>query len=271
MKRSAFTLIELLVVIAIIAILAAILFPVFATAREKSRAANCASNEKQILLGMTQYSQDFDDMYPCTGGSGGGQVMTSWDMQILPYMGQTTVLKNGWAAQNPQVFACLDDQIVRTNQNVSPFSKPRSYAMPDNLRNASYYYGGPDYKLKSGMCGWKDSSVSPAQFHPHAAADVVIPAGTLILVENFAASNEYGNAQGTDTVSGALKSVCNSTAPVQDLTNPSLAAHSGGWNYGFVDCHVKWLRPEQTLGKTATCMNATYPDNKGMWTLDPND
>src|ERR1700709_1970798 len=63
-RHSAFTLIELLVVIAIIAILAAILFPVFAKAREKARQTSCLSNEKQISLGILQYIQDYDEMFP---------------------------------------------------------------------------------------------------------------------------------------------------------------------------------------------------------------
>ena len=63
-KRAAFTLIELLVVIAIIAILAAILFPVFAQAREKARQSSCLSNEKQIGLAIMQYVQDFDETFP---------------------------------------------------------------------------------------------------------------------------------------------------------------------------------------------------------------
>src|SRR5688500_11950554 len=69
-KNKGFTLIELLVVIAIIAILAAILFPVFAQAREKARQSVCLSNSKQIGMGATMYAQDYDDRLPDTGWGG---------------------------------------------------------------------------------------------------------------------------------------------------------------------------------------------------------
>jgi prepilin-type N-terminal cleavage/methylation domain-containing protein len=62
--RKGFTLIELLVVIAIIAILAAILFPVFAKAREKARQTSCLSNEKEIALAILMYTQDYDEKFP---------------------------------------------------------------------------------------------------------------------------------------------------------------------------------------------------------------
>jgi prepilin-type N-terminal cleavage/methylation domain-containing protein/prepilin-type processing-associated H-X9-DG protein len=92
MKRG-FTLIELLVVIAIIAILAAILFPVFAKAREKARQSSCLSNNKQIGLAVMQYAQDYDEHLPRTYYSppAGNQ---HWAMVVLPYI------------RNNQVFDC---------------------------------------------------------------------------------------------------------------------------------------------------------------------
>src|SRR6478736_2020079 len=85
----AFTLIELLVVIAIIAILAAILFPVFAQAREKARATACLSNLKQLALGWLMYSQDYDEAYPMSAQldqSDPNASMVFWLEMIEPYI-----------------------------------------------------------------------------------------------------------------------------------------------------------------------------------------
>ena len=87
-KAKAFTLIELLVVIAIIAILAAILFPVFARARENARRSSCQSNLKQIGLGVIQYTQDYDEKLPTR------EVGGTWAQKVQPYIKST------------QVFAC---------------------------------------------------------------------------------------------------------------------------------------------------------------------
>src|SRR5690242_13232733 len=101
-RRSAFTLIELLVVIAIIAILAAILFPVFAKAREKARQSTCISNEKQLLQALTMFAGDHDEQYPCAFFNNrdiafGPDTPAQWKGAIFSYL------------KTPQVFICPSD------------------------------------------------------------------------------------------------------------------------------------------------------------------
>src|ERR1700704_2809341 len=87
--RNAFTLIELLVVIAIIAILAAILFPVFAQARDKARGVACLSNIKQTALAITMYQQDYDESIPLGNQEYQGEVYNydiSWIKAVQPYI-----------------------------------------------------------------------------------------------------------------------------------------------------------------------------------------
>src|SRR6184192_2499260 len=102
-RARAFTLIELLVVIAIIAILAAILFPVFAQARDKARAISCLSNLKQFGVAMELYKQDFEGGYPATRGrtvadppTSNADDLISWPELVFPYVKNGTVrLPNG--------------------------------------------------------------------------------------------------------------------------------------------------------------------------------
>jgi len=106
-RGHGFTLIELLVVIAIIAILAAILFPVFAQAREKARQASCLSNTKQMGLGIMMYVQDYDETYspayyyndPLTGGNLDATGIHQWSGLIQPYV------------KNEQIFVCPSDKV----------------------------------------------------------------------------------------------------------------------------------------------------------------
>src|SRR5690554_5460678 len=96
-RKSAFTLIELLVVIAIIAILAAILFPVFARARESARRASCMSNLKQIGLGVMMYVQDYDEKYPMCFDTAPNK--GDWGTFLTPYV------------KNTQVYICPSSSI----------------------------------------------------------------------------------------------------------------------------------------------------------------
>src|SRR5471030_2646577 len=102
-RTQGFTLIELLVVIAIIAILAAILFPVFAQAREKARQITCVSNEKQIDLAVLMYAQDYDETYPIAWGFEG-----PWYQTIDPYI-KNSGAAAGYAATEKGVWHCPSD------------------------------------------------------------------------------------------------------------------------------------------------------------------
>jgi prepilin-type N-terminal cleavage/methylation domain-containing protein/prepilin-type processing-associated H-X9-DG protein len=148
-QRGAFTLIELLVVIAIIAILAAILFPVFAKAREKARQVTCSSNLKQIGLALLQYTQDYDEVMPNahTGPSNTSDNVSSykWNDQIYPY------------TKSVQVFHCPDDSGVSGGTG--------NYVFWQNLTAPSNAYYG-SYGIVTSYWDGTDDAVGPGNAIP---------------------------------------------------------------------------------------------------------
>jgi prepilin-type N-terminal cleavage/methylation domain-containing protein/prepilin-type processing-associated H-X9-DG protein len=173
-KRFGFTLIELLVVIAIIAILAAILFPVFAQARARARAISCVSNQNQIGKATMMYAQDYDETYPCGWGSlDGGRSM--WRNSIQPYI-QKYGNQTDWynASGNFGVYACPDKP---TGPNYGPTSI--------------------GYNAHAGMTvGWREFSPGQGGFPGNSMAAIHQPA-------QFAAFADAGEIGAPNTPEGA--------------------------------------------------------------------
>jgi len=262
--RTGFTLIELLVVIAIIAILAAILFPVFAQARESARQTSCLSNTKQLGLGVLQYVQDYDEKFPLwIYTDKDGNVVTSgpgtadtpwgpwhnnhigWDKTVQPYV------------KNVQIFQCPSNDVGNTDQ--------RTKDVDDSAGTGAVHYA------LNGHLSHRDNGVGTS------SSMVRFPAVTILLAENSRAGStgsttadvqwmEWGYNQGhpkqlngdagllntwdsTDN-GNQLNKLCHQgeNNPTQWNQISRLRGHKGGGNYAFVDGHSKWYQG------TASCV-----------------
>ena len=234
--RKAFTLIELLVVIAIIAILAAILFPVFAQARERARMTSCLSNVKQIGLGILQYAQDYDERIPVVGLN--GQARGPWMYQIYPYVKST------------QIFNCPSLGDVGFEPNLAIAAKNQtSYGWNWNLPNAPV-----------------SASFNPSNTAPgYALSALQNPSETIIIGDNgitngttiqpaFAmfSVDPSSIAAGTNLGGNAGYYVKFRHQPTQSVSitytggNASLPI-DGRAIFGFLDGHAKALGPGQAF------------------------
>ena len=243
--RSGFTLIEILVVIAIIAILAAILFPVFARARENARRSSCQSNLKQIGLAFAQYTQDYDERYPgAYNFNASAAPVLSWDKAIEAYAGITVA-----QGASPLIFKCPSDTTV-SNFAVLP---TRSYSMPRPNGTSG------------GMAGTIVGTGATSYAVGYSQAEVGKPSETLMVAEAPFSSSYFGNPSS----SVVDRPLTNSAATLvgQDRSNPGTPSHLEGWNYLFVDGHVKWLRPERTIGPAGVATG----NPQGMWSIAEND
>jgi prepilin-type N-terminal cleavage/methylation domain-containing protein/prepilin-type processing-associated H-X9-DG protein len=276
-QKSAFTLIELLVVIAIIAILAAILFPVFAQAREKARQTSCLSNLKQMGTGIMMYVQDYDETYPQAyyylndNSSAGGYAQ--WSGLVQPYV------------KNYTLFVCPSDK----NRGLAPTN-----FIGDNLgagvpggqtsQNALQDIQAPrlSYVANGAILGRKRRTVDPGNVVGMAAIDKV--AGTILLGEmtntvqcingasaaSGVAFKTHRNTHAVKTAGGAnftgeteaagiplmalteaeantAFNVCQAGTPTHFVAYLQSDRHSGGSNYMFSDGHAKFHKFAQTI------------------------
>ncbi len=214
--RRGFTLIELLVVIAIIAILAAILFPVFAKAREKARQTNCLSNHKQLALAVLMYVQDYDEhllftayfmneahTYNAADGSLPGMHgygYCRWWEKLEPYTKMIPTYPN--RAEGTIIYCASYPANHPINPNSYGWNGYGLGSMPSF--GATYYFRTHGCKL----------------------SEVQNPAQTIMLGPRYCWAGD--SVQSALTVYWCLP-----------------WAHSGGDNYSFVDGHSKWMRLER--------------------------
>ena len=241
-QASAFTLIELLVVIAIIAILAAILFPVFAQAREKARQTSCLSNTKQVGLAFTQYVQDYDETFLPFGWGGNDQAAAAanikqpfWTDVIYPY------------TKSYGIYACPDNAAEK-NYGV------RGYNYPGYPTLASPGYVS-SYSLNESIFNVDDAVVVNGLVIPTPLANISSTAEVALLGEGRYAMSWHscqklnGATQYTaywDQANGGWGYGDLSGSEDDPTKARSIPHHSGGTNFAYVDGHSKYVK--LTLG-----------------------
>jgi prepilin-type N-terminal cleavage/methylation domain-containing protein/prepilin-type processing-associated H-X9-DG protein len=172
-RNKGFTLIELLVVIAIIAILASILFPVFARARENARRSSCQSNLKQIALGIAQYTQDYDEKFPMRYSSvllaaaPADQVYASgWAAVIQPYVKSTQLFQCPSEPTGPDAGFNAGDAVNDYGYNLSLGNINTSTSLAA-LNFPSVTIMNFDFYARNATSGFFDNSIDPASTKRH--------------------------------------------------------------------------------------------------------
>ena len=232
-SRAAFTLIELLVVIAIIAILAAILFPVFARARENARRASCQSNLKQIGLGVMQYLQDYDERFPNQVATGGGSANppVGWADEIQPYLKST------------QIFQCPSET---TGPNLVNAGSP---GYTDYFMNAALGNTGDATNRVYNQGGISEASLQASSL-------------TVMLADADGASSSSTarfRSTGNSTVGTSASNAPSYGTPGLVTSGGIIARHLEGFNIGFADGHVKWYKSDESAASKSRVYNAATP------------
>ncbi len=232
-NKRGFTLIELLVVIAIIAILAAILFPAFAKARESARRASCSSNLKQIGISMMQYSQEYDEqMVPASVDGTISGTGTAWIGLLQPYLKST------------QLFSCPSDSDSSVTGSV--------FASGDWLVDMPHFHTSYGYNEYIGGTNVLNPTLAPGvPLGGIALAFIVSPSTTVMVTETGSRVNastdplQWEAKPGAFTIADATTvATTKPTAENYNVAAP-IARHLETCNVLWCDGHVKALRIEK--------------------------